>query len=170
MLIVSRLLKGGHEQMKKYRICRINLTAYPPVFDRLYSDKPDLHQQPSDVQAREFFDNCLIYSDSFSRGMCALGNESHEILCNAEPIQKKWANENGVVYSEEDWIREIVWAQLAEIRPDVLYIQGICADTENWFTGSSFREAFPFIRIIVAFSGFPEDNLDLMKNILGQHL
>lgn len=147
--------------MANYRICRINLTAYPPVFDRMYADDPDLCTQPSEVQAQRFFDNCLIYSDSFSRGMGASGNEAWEILCNAEPIQKKWAEENGVTYSEDDWIREIVWAQLDNFRPDVLYIQGICADTRNWMSDSTFRDRFPFIRLVVAYSGFPEDDLDL---------
>ena len=141
--------------MTNYRICRINRTAYAPVFDRMYADDPNLKHQPSEVQARMYFDQCLVYSDSFSRGMRSLENEAFEILCNAEHIQKAWARENGVEYSEDGWVQEIVRAQIATLQPDVIYIQGISADSQAFLPEGQFRADNPFVKLVVAYSGFP---------------
>ena len=143
--------------MTNYRICRINRTAYGPVFDRMYTNEPELKHRPSDVQAQAFFDQFLVYSDSFSRGMRSLGNESFEILCNAEHIQKAWAGENGVPYSEDGWIQEIVRAQIADRQPDVIYIQGISTDSQGFLPEGQFRADNPFVKLVVAYSGFPHD-------------
>ena len=113
--------------------------------------------QPSAVQAREFFDRFLVYSDSFSRGMQSLGNEGIEILCNAEHIQKAWARENGFEYSEDGWIQEIIRAQIAELKPDVIYIQGISRDPQSFLPEGTFRAENPFVKLVVAYSGFPHD-------------
>lgn len=143
--------------MTNYRICRVNRTAYAPVFDRMYADDPELKHRPSDVQAQTFFDQFLVYSDSFSRGMQSLGNESSELLCNAEHIQKAWANENGVSYSEDGWIREIMLAQIEKLRPDVIYIQGISRDPTGFLPEGGFRAEHPFVKSVVAYSGVPHD-------------
>ena len=143
--------------MTNYRICRINRTGYAAAFDRLYGDDPGLKDLPSDQQRRAFFELHLVYGDSFSRAMEALGNESLEILCNAEHIQKKWAQEHDVSYTETGWVQEIVRAQIAAFAPDVVYIQGISTDAQGFLPEGDFRQAFPGVKLVVAYSGFPHD-------------
>ena len=135
--------------MTNYRICRISRVAYMAAFRTFYEECPELNSASSEEQKNAFFAKCLIYSDSFRREMTEIGNEAHEILCNAENIQKTWARENGIQYSEKDWIREITWAQLAKIRPDVIYIQGLTVDPEGFLPDRGFRDQFPFVKLVV---------------------
>lgn len=143
--------------MRPIRICRINRTGYGPVFDDLYARDPGLRDMPSQVQAERYFGRFLVYGDSFSREMRARGHEAIEILCNAEYIQKAWAREYGVSYRDESWVREIVLAQIAEMRPDVVFIQGISTDPFGFLPEGSFRRDHPFVKLVVAYSGFPHD-------------
>lgn len=140
--------------MTNYRICRISRVAYKAAFRNFYEECPELSSASSEEQKNAFFEKCLIYSDSFRRGMTEIGNETHEILCNAENIQKTWARENGIQYSEKDWIREITWAQIGKIRPDVVYIQGLTVDPEGFLPDRGFRDQFPFIKLVVGYAGF----------------
>lgn len=124
------------------------------ALDNLYGDHPELKSVSSEEQKEAFFAKHLIYSDSFKREMTKIGNDACEILCNADHIQKTWARENGVRYSEENWIREILWAQIEKIRPDVIYIQGISVDRHGFLPDQGFRDRFPFVKLVVGYSGF----------------
>jgi hypothetical protein len=122
-----------------------------------------------DAQLQAFFDNSLIYSDSFSDAMRALGNDAVELIPNAEIIQKTWAHEHGATYGADDWIREILYAQIEAVRPDVIFIQGLSTDPENFQSTRAFRERFPFVRLVVGYSGFvsPLDDLEGLDVIIG---
>lgn len=124
------------------------------ALDNLYGDRPELKSVSSEEQKEAFFAKHLIYSDSFKREMTKIGNDAYEILCNADHIQKTWARENGVRYFEKNWIREILWAQIEKIRPDVIYIQGISVDRHGFLPDQGFRDRFPFVKLVVGYSGF----------------
>ncbi len=143
--------------MTNYRICRISRVAYMSAINNLYEDRPELKSASSEDQKNAFFAEHLIYSDSFKREMTKIGNDAYEILCNADRIQKAWARENGVRYSEENWIRDILFAQIEKIRPDVIYIQGLSSDREGFLPDRGFRDQFPFVKLVVGYSGFTFD-------------
>ncbi len=155
--------------MTNYRICRISRVAYRPALASLYDRDPALRTRTHAAQMQAFFDHSLVYSDSFSDAMRALGNEAVELISNAEIIQKTWAAENGVRYDENDWIRQILYAQIAAIRPDVIFVQGLSTDPENFQPTRELRERFPFVRLIVGHSGFvsPLDQLDGLDAVIG---
>ena len=155
--------------MTNYRICRISRIAYGPALASLYVRDPALSSASYDAQLQTFFDNSLVYSDSFSDAMRALGNEAVELISNAENIQKTWAQENGVTYSADVWIREILYAQIEAIRPDVVFVQGLSTDPQNFQPTRAFRERFPFVRLVVGHSGFvsPLDELDGLDAVIG---
>lgn len=150
--------------MTNYSICRISRTAYKPALDQLYAENADLEGASYETQSRAFFDRGLVYSDSFSRAMRGLGNVATELLCNAEHIQKAWAREHGINYSEDAWVREISLAQIESWRPDVLFIQGISTSPDGFLPDRGFREKFPFVKCVVAYSGFPHD-LDRFEGV-----
>ena len=139
--------------MANYRILRISRVEYRSVFAEMFAAEADLADAGFARQMQAFFDRSLVYSDSFARAMLGLGNEAIEIVCNAERIQKTWAKEHNTSYSEADWNREIVLAQIAEWRPDVVYIQGLSSDPESFNPPADFRERFPFVKLVVAYSG-----------------
>ena len=142
-----------------YSICRISRVAYDGALEDLYASDPNLHKKSFDEQSCQFFERFLVYSDSFSRAMRKLGNESYEILYNAEHIQKAWAEENGVKYGE-NWMRDISFEQIRLLKPDVIYFQGIGRDSLLFLGNGGLRQTFPFLKLIVtklalfgAFSG-----------------
>ena len=72
------------------------------------------------------FTNTLYgLSNYYAKHMEALGNEAQDIFASFEPLQKAWATENGVEYTEKHWLKEIVLAQIQAFQPDVLYLQDL---------------------------------------------
>ena len=59
-------------------------------------------------------------SDFYSHGMSAQGWQTHDIITNCEPLQKRWAKENGHAGDSPIWIE-----QIRQYKPDVVYFQGI---------------------------------------------
>jgi glycosyltransferase involved in cell wall biosynthesis len=114
-------------------------------------------------QRDKLFASRVMYSDTFSRAMISLGQVAIEIVWDFEIIQKQWAVENSVAFLEEDWAFDILVAQINAIRPDVVYFQGTELAIPGRFkkTGpntslvTELKNRFPFIRLIVMFSGFP---------------
>ena len=137
-----------------YSICRLARFSYEPMFDNFYRERPDLLEAPSAVQLSELFKRGIMYSNAFSRVMSGLGNDAHEIICDAESIQKTWAAENGVTYGEKTWYQDIVYAQLDRLRPEVVYIQGVSPDHRGVLPRRDFKERFPFVKVVVGYQGF----------------
>jgi spore maturation protein CgeB len=155
--------------MTNYRICRISRIAYWQALAYLYVRDSSLTDASYEAQLQAFFDNSLVYSDSFSDAMRALGNDAVELISNAENIQKTWAREHAVTHSADDWIREILYAQIEAIRPDVVFVQGLSTDPQNFQPTREFRERFPFVRLVVGHSGFisPLDELGGLDAVIG---
>jgi spore maturation protein CgeB len=62
------------------------------------------------------------WSDFYSKHMGQLGNLGWDIISNIEPMQKAWAKENSVTYSEKGWHQEIALAQIRFFNPDIIYL------------------------------------------------
>ena len=109
------------------------------------------------------FELSPVYSDSFSRSMIKLGNDALEIIYDFEMLQKSWAHENGVSYSEDSWKEEILLAQIKSFRPEVLHFQG-----DDPFRGLciDLKREVDSLKVVAVHSGFPEpDIFRKMKNL-----
>ncbi|MDP7076744.1 MAG: glycosyltransferase, partial [Desulfobacterales bacterium] len=103
------------------------------------------------------------YSDGFSHSFKELGQDAYEIIADFEILQKQWARENDFRYSTENWMFEILMAQIKAIKPDIIYLQG----TEWSIPGLFFHERpndnlikilkdeYSFIKKLIVFSGYP---------------
>ncbi len=140
---------------RNYRILRVASTAYLSSINALLARDPDLIDAPFSDQMAAYFDQGFVYGDSFSRAMAGLGNETMEVLSNAEPFQKSWARQNGIPFNESNWVRDIVCAQVETYRPEVIYIQGLTTDPSGFLPTDEFRERFPFVQMVVGYTGFP---------------
>ncbi len=144
-----------------YKFMRISRSGYLSVFDDLQVQDPGFRDAGFDAQMQAYFAKSFVYGDSFTRAMQDLGNETLEVVCNAEVVQKAWADDRGVDY-DDDWVRQISWAQVAWFRPDVIYVQGLTADPTGFLPENGFREQFPFVKLVIGYTGFPHaaDRLD----------
>jgi len=97
---------------------------YPAFLETLYRQEPTLASMAFEPQRRRIFDTYFGVSDAYSNGLRLLGVEAQEVISDADILQARWAVEHGI-HPEgniHDRRRQIVAAQVAHYRPDVLYI------------------------------------------------
>jgi spore maturation protein CgeB len=149
--------------MKNYRILRLAGLHYPGVVQKFISQNPGFIKESYDNQLLSLFKYSPIYSNAFSDAFSKLGQEAFEIIFDFEILQKQWATENGISYNAANWEFEIMMAQIAKIKPDVIYFQG----TEMAIPGRFIKEnilttlpeilkqKFPFVKLVAMVSGYP---------------
>lgn len=103
-------------------------TCYPAFLASHYRSTPGLEQRSYDEQWRALMDTFFGTADSYSHHLRELGHEAHEVVVNAEPLQRAWAREHGVRRGVLDRLRgkagtELVLAQAEWFQPDVVYVQ-----------------------------------------------
>jgi len=140
-------------------------TYYPRFLSTLYDGEKSLAERPYAQQRQRLLDQAFGTSDFYSRHLQALGHEAQDLIVNCKPLQRKWARENQVRYSEMalrlpsrllrlpgigPWLSalpglvEIAVEQIKATRPDVLYCQDL------WFlTPQKLAELRPYARLIV---------------------
>ena len=90
------------------------------------------------------------WSDFWKINLEALGNfNCCEIIQNAGFLQKKWADENGIRFTES-WQSEILLAQIEQFKPDIVFLVDQYSD--NSLAGS-LKKKFPFIKLILGWDG-----------------
>jgi hypothetical protein len=116
-----------------------------------------------ETQKKKLFEQSYVYSDSFSRGMNALGHCADEIIYDFKSLQITWAKENNVKFNLKNWREDILLAQIGKIKPDILYFQDIYS--LPFYIKKRLKEMFPFIKLITIFRGFPGVDASLMKEL-----
>lgn len=142
--------------MSNYRIVRLTAVQYPQTIAASIEAARAAGEVTYRAVLDSFFANGAVYGDGFSRGMRALGNDAHDILHNAVALQHLWAEENGFAYDPEDRIYQIATAQIAALKPDVVFVQGVSDDPlRHIVQRADFRERCPSVRVVVGYVGFP---------------
>ena len=149
--------------MKDYKIVRLAALHGLDVSHLLSTIYPDFSTKSYEEQLGCLFKAKVLYSDGFSLSMRELGRDAHEIVWDFESLQRKWAEENGVRFSNDNWMFDVLMAQIKTIKPDVVYFQGTelaipgrfkkLSSNTNFVT--ALKEEFPFVRLIAMLSGFP---------------
>src|SRR6476661_9938437 len=70
-------------------------TCYPAFLTSHNRANPGLEQRSYDEQWRALMDTFFGTGDSYSHYLRELGHEAHEVVVNAEPLQRAWAKEHG---------------------------------------------------------------------------
>jgi spore maturation protein CgeB len=140
-------------------------TYYPRFLSTHYEREEGLAAQPFTEQRKRLLDQVFGTSDFYSRHLKAMGHEAQDLVVNCKPLQKAWARENHVHYSEMalrvpsrllrlpgigPWLSalpglvEIAVEQIKAARPDVLYCQDL------WFLPpQKLAELRPHVKLIV---------------------
>jgi spore maturation protein CgeB len=140
-------------------------TYYPRFLSTHYEREAKLAAQPFAEQRNRLLDQVFGTSDFYSRHLTAMGHEAQDLVVNCKPLQRAWASENRVRYSEMalrlpsrllrlpgigPWLSalpglvEIAVEQIKATRPDVLYCQDL------WFLPpQKLAELRPYVRLIV---------------------
>lgn len=140
--------------MRKFKILFVSPASY---FSRssvaLLQQHPDLFQQPYDVQSSLLIEHKLVHHTGFSHAMSQLGHHVATVLPNIHSLQKQWAQENSVSYSETTWGTEILLAQIESIRPEIIYFQDY--PPLPFAVWKNLKQTNPYIKKIIVHRGFP---------------
>ncbi len=104
-----------------YRFLRIS-SSFRSYLRQFYARRPGLETKPYIEQLNAHLYDAFHRSDFFSVELRKLGYEAEEIIGDAEPLQKQWAYEHDIHYSEAQWMRDIALAQVERFQPDVLFV------------------------------------------------
>jgi len=103
-------------------------TCYPAFLASHYRSNPGLERRSYDEQWRALMDTFFGTGDSYSHYLRELGHEAHEVVVNAEPLQRAWAKEHGrrrnlLSRPRRGANPELLLAQVDSFEPDVVYMQ-----------------------------------------------
>src|SRR5262252_3248643 len=113
-------------------------TYYPAFLDRIYAETPRLQRLRYAPQWRLLMDQCFGTADFYSESLRPLGCDTHEVVANADALQRRWARQHAAhlwaaypLYrargTHKDWHLAVLKAQVEKLKPDVLYVQDL-----NW--------------------------------------
>lgn len=122
--------------MKPKRILIVD-TYYPEFVRTLYAQRLELQTLSYQAQLTVFIQQRFGTSDYYSRHLTALGYEAKEIIADNTTLQLQWAKEHNLLVRR--WPRlpylnkltdrlplySILKAQIAEFKPDILYMQNL---------------------------------------------
>jgi hypothetical protein len=129
---------------------------YSAFLDSFYGRRPEMTQCSYEEQWRALMNEFFGTADFYSTNLIALGHESTEIVANCEPLQRRWANEQGINLDRPKlfwsrrarvipwpqrlppppWFYSLLSAQVRRYRPDLLTGQIACPIADH----ADFRE------------------------------
>ena len=114
---------------------------YPWYLRSYYRGHAAAASLPFAEHRRRLLDDHFWWPADLAAHMAGRGYETEFVVGNAEALQKKWASENGVRFTEENWEREIIVEQVKRFAPDAVWV------------ASHFEYFGPFLRQIRKHTG-----------------
>jgi spore maturation protein CgeB len=114
-------------------------TYYPAFLEEHHARRPELAARPYAEQHAALMDAFFGTADSYGHHLRALGHDAVDLVVNCDPLQLRWAAENGLRLAllaarapgraggtARAWLRRrIALAQVAAFDPDVVYAQNL---------------------------------------------
>jgi spore maturation protein CgeB len=141
---------GGN--LQALRLQRIT-TNYPGYLRQFYQRRPELNSQTYSTQHAALMSDSFGWVDFWSNALGKLGYETDEVVSNAEAMQKAWAREHGVSFSDDNWLFEITAAQVKAFRPDVLFVNDYVTYSAGYLR--QLKSDCPSIRLVLGWCGAP---------------
>jgi len=112
-----------------------------------------------------YIQNRFYYAHAYSKEFETLGHDSVVVIPDFEVAQKQWAKEHGLKYVDENWIADILFAQIVAIKPDIVFFHGTFWTRPGLFASDGsqdnliqiLKSQFTFIKRIAIFSGYPSE-------------
>ena len=96
--------------------------------------------------------DCFGWADFWKLNLEASGRfECMEVVINAENLQKQWAREHSIKWSDAGWPLEILLAQVLDFKPHVLFTHDFATVTPAF--RCRVRELTPSISLILGWDG-----------------
>ena len=125
-----------------------------------YLKNPDIKNRSYWEQYKSLMDDCFGWANFFQKNFEKIGIEAWEIIANAVPLQRAWANENG---TDKNGFELLIF-QLESFKPDIIFIQDSQSLEERWIR--YIRERIPELKKIIGWicSPFSAEILELYRH------
>ena len=134
---------------------------YDGYLQQFYGQRPNLASESYAIQHSALIGDCFGSSDFWSRALNDLEYETCDIVANAEPLQRAWASEQGLVADQANWLFEITAAQIKSFRPDVLLVADYSTVTAEFLR--DLKNTCPSIRLVLGWCGAPFQDGSIFK-------
>jgi spore maturation protein CgeB len=127
----------------------LHLTPFYPVhIEQFYAEYPGLADRPFIEQHDALLAEGFNWANYQHQQLRRYGYDTQHFVVNAEPMQKRWALENGVAYAD-DWYHNIALAQVQAFQPEILN-----ANMSPEFIARA-RAVAPSLRLVFGWAGEP---------------
>ncbi|MDT8367121.1 MAG: glycosyltransferase [bacterium] len=135
--------------------------AYPAYLKQFYAEHQSLARSSASTQYRALADDGFIQARFWEHSLEPLGYRFTEVVANSEPLQRAWANENGIGFDDKEWMPELAMKRVVQEEPDVLIVVANPVFTRSWI--NELRSACPGLKAVIAWCGAPYKDLDSFK-------
>lgn len=142
------------------RLIRIT-TNHPTYLKQFYAQRPELKEETYSVQYQALMADCFCWADFLPYALSKLGYEVWGPVGNAEPMQKAWAQENGVSYDRKSWKTDIITAQIKNFRPDIVLVYDHHSHSADFL--KYLRSECSFIQLMIVWCGSPYSDISVFK-------
>ncbi len=112
---------------------------------------PEMVNDDYETIQHKFFGDCFSWADFWKKNLEKCGGfEANEIVFNHELMQKKWADENGFIFNENNWMQEILMEQVNHFSPDVIFITDIY-HYASWYI--DIKKKISSIKLVIGWDG-----------------
>ncbi len=126
---------------------------YSDFLNSFYLKNPKLKNKNYYEQKQAIFDKCFGTADFYSTNLIKLGHQAEDIISNCETLQKQWAKEHNLKFSNgflnklfgSSWEEKILEEQIKEFKPDVIYCQSVYSPGANFL-----KKIKKYIKLTVA--------------------
>ncbi|ABW28603.1 glycosyltransferase family protein [Acaryochloris marina] len=94
---------------------------YQGYLESFYESHPQLEERTYQYQVNLLLSDYFGWPPALAKKLECLGYEVQILIVNAEPLQYKWAEENGFHFTK-NWQYEIAYEQVRQFQPEILWI------------------------------------------------
>jgi spore maturation protein CgeB len=123
---------------------------YPPFLSKFFASHKEIKDESYDAIMTALLSEHFADTGALVFHVQKAGHQTSLIISNCELLQKKWALENNVNYSEQNWELEIAAAQIKKFKPDIFYLESVFQ-----FFGDFVQTIKPYCKTIVSWISTP---------------
>ena len=142
-----------YQRLKQSARIQIITTNYSTYLQQFYVQRPELASQSYADQQAALMSDYFGVTGSWSVALGRLGYVASQVVANAEPMQKRWALENGLTYDATNWLLQITTAQVKAFQPDILFVNDYSTFTAPFLR--QLKSECPAIRLVLGWCGAP---------------
>lgn len=140
-----------------YRFVKIT-TFYRDYLNYYYSRNKNEAERSYTDQYNRLMNDSFAWANFFQKNLMKISVDAHEIIYNAETLQKAWAVEHGINLEGKD----LLLFQLKLIKPDVIFFQDSNLFNGEWI--NFIRTQLPSVKIIIGWRCSPFSTYQLHQN------